>query len=184
MFALDPMWTLKRTCLLIVFGAVLSPTAHAGSVNGQFVLDGKPFKPAEVAAFRVRDPADQSKLLTYVVLTAKPVNADKIKNSPDPVHSLRYGPEALGDHLGIWIHADNTIEVAAHVDGDAFTEEAYPEGSPGVPGLLTGTCKVNTATHVTCNVKTKKPSKTRDDKTCTLNLTFDTDVLTSPPVKP
>jgi len=184
MFSLNLIWAPKRSVVLVTLAAVLSPSAWAGSVSAEFVLDGKPFKPTEVAAFRVRSPSDKSKFLTYVVLTTKPVDADKIGNSPDPVRSLQHGPAALGDYLSAWIETDGTIEVAAHVEGDVYTGEAYPVGSPGVPGELTGTCKVNTTKHVACKAKTKKPSKTRDDRTCTLDISFDTDVFAPAAGKP
>jgi hypothetical protein len=137
MFYLNLIWAHKRELLLLSLAAIVSPCAQAGSVSAEFVLDGKTFKPAEVAAFHVRQPSDVRKFVTYVMLTAEPVNADKVKSSLDPLRSLDQDPAALGDHLGLWILSDGTIEVGAHVGGDAFTGEAYPVGGAGGAGGVT-----------------------------------------------
>src|SRR5260221_464379 len=82
----------------LFFGLVVSAcplSADAASVSGQFALGGKPLKPAEVAAFRMRDQFHPRDLETYVMLTTKAVNKEKIKAAIDPYAVARNDPAKI-----------------------------------------------------------------------------------------
>jgi hypothetical protein len=183
MFTLKPIWTPSLTFLLFALTAMVSPGAHANSVSADILVNGKPFRPAAVAAFRDREGRNPRNFLTYVVLTAKPLNTSEIKASLVPDHSVSEDPAGSGDKVSVWVHSDGTTEVNVQVDDDSYVGVVYPPGSPGPQSSaaeLDATCKENTTTRVSCSFKTKKPVKTRDGKTCTFQISFDTDVLARP----
>lgn len=169
--------------LLFAFVAVLSLPAYAGSVSAEVVVDGKAFKPTEVVAFRDREGRNPRKFLTRVVLTASPLNADRIKNSLIPDEILREDSAAQGDHLDVWVFPDGVLEVGVHVNGDDYSSEAFPPDSKEARELI-ATCTVNTATHVACKIKSKGAVKTRGGRTCTLEVAFDADLLARPAGRP
>ena len=169
--------------LPFAFAAVLSLPAYAGSVSAEVVVDGKAFKPTEIVAFRDREGRNPRKFLTRVVLSASPLNADRIKNSLVPDQILREDLAIRGNHLDVWVFSDGVLEVGAHVNGDDYSSEAFPPDSKEARELI-ATCTANTTTHVACKVESKGAVKTRGGRTCTLEIAFDTDVLARPAGKP
>ena len=53
-----------------------------------------------------------------------------------------------------------------------------------MPGSLLATCRENTPTRIACSVKTAKPVKAMDGPTWSMDLSFDSDVLSRAPGKP
>ena len=120
------------------FGLVISAgalSARADSVSGQFVLGGKPLKPAEVAAFRMRDQFDPRAYETYVMLTTKAVDKDKIRASIDPYAVAINDPAVsgeAGDYIALSISADGKTGLNAHVGGsNTWTRPARSWASRG-----------------------------------------------------
>ena len=178
--------SIKKYVLLFGFVAsAASSGAHATSVSGQFTLAGKPFKPIEVAAFRIRDQFSPHEFETYVMLTMKPVNKDKIKSSLDPYTTAINDPAAFGDgvdYIAFSVHKDGTTSVNAHVGGVQYVDTSGT--MMGQKGSLHAGCKENSATRVACSVETAKEVKPMDGPAWTLDVTFETDVLARPVGKP
>jgi hypothetical protein len=172
----------------LLFGLVVSAcslSAEAASVSGQFVLGGKPLKPAEVAAFRMRDQSHPRDFEAYVMLTTKAVNKDKIKASIDPYAVAINDPAVSGeasDYIALSISADGTTGLNAHVGGVQYMDSSAT--MMGQQGSLSATCKENTATRIACTVKTTKEVKPMEGPAWTLDVSFDTDVLSRPVGKP
>jgi hypothetical protein len=162
-----------------------SPSAEAASVSGQFVLGGKPLAPAEVAAFRMRDQFNPRELETYVMLTTRPVNKDKIKDAIDPYAVAINDPAAFGDgvdYIALSIHADGKTSLNAHVGGVQYVDSSGT--IMGQQGSLSAACKENTATRIACTVKTTKEVKPMNGPAWTLDVSFDAEVLSRPAGKP
>ena len=168
-----------RKALLFLSIAAMAPiAAHADSVTGQFDLGGKPLKPKEVAAFRMRDQFKPREFETYVMLTTKPVaKKDEIKNAIDP-YSIAINDPSLkddSDYIALSVGANGDVAMNAHVGGVQYVDTSGK--IMGQPGSLTATCKENTATRVACTVKTPQPVKPMSGPTWSLDVTFDTNVL-------
>jgi len=170
------------------FGVVLgvcSMSAEAASVSGQFVLGGKPLKPAEVAAFRIRDQFNPRAFETYVMLTTKAVNKDKIKASIDPYAAAINDPAAFGDgvdYIALSISADGKTGLNAHVGDVQYVDSSGT--IMGQQGSLSAACTENTATRIACTVKTTKEVKPASGPAWTLDVSFETEVLSRPAGKP
>ena len=158
-----------RNLFLTMLLAASAPVL-ADSVSGQFVLDGKPLKPTEVAAFRVADDFHPGKMSTLVMLTATPVNKAEIAKSSTP------GPTAINDPA-VW-KVDNILAYVADADQLSLTAtigtEQYAHSTQ--LGLLYN-CTVKTPEHVTCTVKTDGPVKLMDGKSFSVDLAFDAGVI-------
>jgi hypothetical protein len=172
----------------VLFGVVLwacSLSAEAASVRGQFTLGGKPFKPAEVAAFRIRDQFNPRALETYVMLTTKAVNKEKIQAAIDPYAVAINDPAAFGDgvdYIALSISADGKTGLNAHVGGVQYVDSSGT--MMGQQGSLSATCTENTATRIACAVKTTKEVKPMSGPGWTLDVSFETAVLSRPAGKP
>src|SRR4029077_16133830 len=83
---------------------------HAGTISGQFVLDGKPVPVHEVAAFRVRAQFNPRTAETYVMLTVKPVDRAAISASLDP-YAVAINDPAVhdDDYLAFSVRANGEI---------------------------------------------------------------------------
>lgn len=176
----------KRNLLFAVVVSAVSLNASAGSVSGQFTLAGKPLKPAEVAAFRIRDQFNPRAFETYVMLTTKAVNKDKIAASLDPYSVAINDPAVFGkegsDYIALSVAGDGKTGLNAHVGGVQYMDSSGT--IMGEPGSLSATCKENSATRIACTVKTTKEVKTMNGPAWTLDVTFETDVLSRPAGKP
>jgi hypothetical protein len=175
----------KHNLFFAVVASACSLSAEAASVSGQFALGGKPLKPTEVAAFRMRDQFHPRDLETYVMLTTKPVNKDKIKDSIDPYAVAINDPAAFGDgvdYIALSISADGKTGLNAHVGGVQYVDSSGT--IMGQQGSLSAICKENTATRIACTVKTTKEVKPMDGPAWTLDVSFDTEVLSRPAGKP
>jgi hypothetical protein len=170
------LWILALA--LSEFGA-----AHAATLSGQFVLEGKTVPVHEVAAFRVRDQNNPRSVETYVMLTAKPVDRTAIGAALDP-YMLAINDPAVrdDDYLAFSVRADGETSVNAHVGGTQYLDTSGT--IMGQPGSLTTTCRENTPTHIACSVKTAKPVKAMDGPTWSMDLSFESDVLSRAPGKP
>jgi hypothetical protein len=175
----------RHRLLLGLVVSASSLSAEAASVSGQFVLGGKPLKPAEVAAFRMRDQFHPRAFEAYVMLTTKAVDKDKIKASIDPYAVAINDPAVSGDasdYLALSISADGTTGLNAHVGGVQYLDSSGT--MMGQQGSLSATCKENTATRIACTVKTTKEVKPMDGPAWTLDVSFEADVLSRPVGKP
>lgn len=157
--------------------------AHANSISGKFVLDGKTVPVHEVAAFRMRDQFNPRTVETYVMLTAKPVDRAAIGASLDP-YAVAINDPAVhdDDYLAFSVRANGETSVNAHVGGTQYLDTSGT--MMGQPGSLIASCKENTPTRIACNVKTAKPVKSMDGPTWSMDLSFEADVLSRTPGKP
>jgi len=157
--------------------------AHAGTLSGQFVIGGKTVAVHEVAAFRIRDQFNPRSVETYVMLTAKPVDRAKISASLDPYQVAINDPAVRdADHLAFSVRTNGETAVNASVGGVQYLDTSGT--MMGQPGSLKATCRENTPTRIACSVKTEKPVKPMDGPTWTMDLTFESDVLSRTPGKP
>jgi hypothetical protein len=80
------------------------------------------------------------------------------------------------------VRAGGETSVNASVGGVQYLDSS---GSiMGMPGSLVATCRENTATRIACSVKTAKPVKAMNGPTWSMDLAFESDVLSRPPGKP
>ena len=157
--------------------------AHAGTISGQFVIGGKTVAVHEVAAFRVRDQNNPRSVETYVMLTAKPVDRAAIGAAIDP-YMLAINDPAVrdDDYLAFSVRANGETSVNAHVGGTQYLDTSGT--MMGQPGSLLATCRENTLTRIACSVKTAKPVKAMNGPTWSMDLSFESDVLSRAPGKP
>jgi len=162
---------------VVLIAAFAAPATNAASVSGQFTLASEPFKPAEVAAFRVRDRSNPHEYATFVILTAKAVDKDKIGASRDPYGLATKDPAAShADTIKLWVRKNGEVTVIADVAGTHnFDTSATSKGQ--LSGTLTASCKENTPTHVACTVKTAHERKSMSGQAYTLDLGFDAGVI-------
>jgi len=156
---------------------------HAAPISGQFVIGGKKLALSEVAAFRMRDTFNPRAFETYVMLTAKPVDRATIGAALDP-YSLAINDPAVkdADYIGLSVGGDGKVSVNARVGGVQYLDTTGK--IMGQTGSLVANCRENTATRVACNVKTKEPVKSMDGPTWSMDLTFESDVMSRKPGKP
>lgn len=170
---------MKKLGWLIFVATFAAPQALAGSVSGQFTLDGKAFKPTEVAAFRLRDHGSAREYNTYVVLSTKAMDKAKIVGALDPYTVALNDPAVSeNDYVSLWVYKDGGVSVSANIRAEiGHTQYGSFSGKMGlVPGDLTVTCKENTPTHVACTVKTLHEVKPKGH-VYTLDFTFDAEAL-------
>lgn len=150
---------------------VANGRADAQTVSGQFVLGGKPLKPAHVAAFRVRDQNAPRSMQTYVMLTLTPVNVSEIAKALDPYVVAINDPAVMtADYLSLQVAANGETRLNAHAGGTQYLDSS---GSMmGMAGSLVATCQENTQARIACTVRTAKPVKPIDGPTWTLDVTF------------
>jgi hypothetical protein len=155
----------------------------AAPISGQFVIGGKKLALSEVAAFRMRDTFNPRAFETYVMLTAKPVDRAAIGASIDP-YSLAINDPAVhdADYIGLSVGGDGKVSVNARVGGVQYIDSTGK--IMGQPGSLVANCRENTATRIACNVKTKAPVKSMNGPTWSMDLTFESDVVSRKPGKP
>jgi hypothetical protein len=173
-----------RTSLFAAVAALLvAPPGHADSVSGHFELDGKSLAPTEVAAFRVRDQFNAREFTTYVMLTTQPVDREAIAKDTDP-YTTAINDEAVrdADYLSFHVDAGGTASMNAHVGGTQYIDSSGK--IMGATGGLVATCSTNTPERVACNVKSAKPVKTMDGEAWTVDVSFDSAVLSRAPGKP
>jgi hypothetical protein len=157
--------------------------AHAGTISGQFVIDGKPVAVKEVAAFRMRDQFNPRSSETYVMLTAKPVDSAAISASLDPYSVAINDPATRdADYIAFSVKANGEIAVNAHVGGVQYLDTSGT--MMGQRGSLIAKCRENTATHIACGVQTEKPVKPMDGPTWSMEYSFEADVLSRAAGKP
>lgn len=161
----------------------LSGSVLADSVSGQFALAGKALKPTEVAAFRIRDQFNPRLFQTYVMLTTQPVDREAIGKDTDP-YAVAINDKAVqdADYLSISVAGDGKTSLNAHVGGTQYLDSSGM--IMGEPGSLIVNCTANTTEHVACNVKVAKPVKLMDGTTWTMDVNFDSAVLSRPAGKP
>jgi hypothetical protein len=157
--------------------------ACADSVSGRFQLDGNAVAPVEVAAFRVRDQWNPREYVTYVLLSAKPVDREAIAADIDPYTAAINDDAVLhADHIAFHVKADGTVEMNAHVGGVQYVDTTGT--MMGQAGSLVATCSTNTQQHIACKVKSPKAVATMDGPTWTVDMAFDSRILARTPGKP
>lgn len=173
-----------KLCLLALATAALPAIAAADSVSGQFELGGKPTKPAEVAAFRMRDQFHPRTFETFVVLSSKPLEKkEAIRTALDPYSALINDPSIFkADHLSFSVHENGEVGMNASVGGVQYVDTSGK--MMGMQGSLKATCKENSPAHVACTVKTDGPVKPMSGDPWSLDVTFDAIVLSRTPGKP
>lgn len=175
----------KQKMSFLAFAALALPAcAAADSVSGQFELAGKPTKPAEVAAFRMRDQFHPRTFETYVVLSSKAlVNKEAIRSSLDPYAAAINDPTILhADHIAFSVRENGEVSMNANVGGVQYVDTSGK--MMGMQGSLTATCKENSATRVACTVKTDGPVKPMSGDAWSLDMSFDAQVLSRASGKP
>jgi hypothetical protein len=173
----------SRLLLASILALALPAVAPAAPVTGQFVLDGKPVAVKEVAAFRMRDQFKPRELETYVVVSATPVDKAAIGASLDPYTTAINDPAVMSaDYLAFTVRANGEVAMNAHVGGTQYIDTSGT--MMGQRGSLTASCKENTATRVACSVKSPKPVKAMDGPSWSVDLAFETDVVSRPAGKP
>lgn len=169
--------------LLAISSAGLSAPALADSVSGRFEIDGRAIEPAHVAAFRIRDQFDPYRQMTYVMLTAGPVQREAISAAIDPYAVAINDPATSGaDYLSFSVDGKGEVQVNARVEGVQYVDSSGR--IMGQQGSLSADCTTNTSERVVCTVRTAKPVKTMSGPTWTLDVSFDSEVLSRKPGKP
>jgi hypothetical protein len=173
----------SRLLFASILALALPAVAPAAPVTGQFVLDGKPVAVKEVAAFRMRDQFKPRELETYVVVSATPVDKAAIGASLDPYTTAINDPAVMSaDYLAFSVRPNGEVAMNAHVGGTQYIDTSGT--MMGQRGSLTASCKENTATRVACSVKSPKPVKAMDGPSWSVDLAFETDVVSRPAGKP
>jgi hypothetical protein len=180
------MRALRFTCLTFLaftLPGLAATQAGPGPISGQLVLDGKPVPVSEVAAFRMRDQFNPRTIETHVMLTAKPVDREKISASLDPYTTAINDPAAMdADYLAFSVRANGEVALNAHVAGVQYVDTSGT--IMGQRGSLIASCRENTPTRIACHVRTEKPVKTMDGPTWSIDLSFEADVVSRKPGKP
>jgi hypothetical protein len=171
--------TLLAGCMLSAFSAI----AQADSVGGQFVLGANALKPTEVAAFRIRDQFNPRQFETYVMLTTQPVNRDAISKDTDP-YTTAINDDAVrdADYLAFTVSSDGKVSMNAHVGGTQYIDSSGK--IMGQKGSLVASCSSNTSTRVACSIKVDKPVKAMDSPAWSVDVQFDSAVLSRAAGKP
>lgn len=147
----------------------------ADSASGGISMDGTLIAPPNVAAFRIRDTFAPRERVSFVMLTASPVERAAIAASTDP-YTLAINDPAVrdADWLGFNVDAKGEVQMNARVGGvqyvDSSGEIMRQQGS------LLAECSHNTPERVACHVRTREPVKSMDGPTWTLDVRFDTAV--------
>ena len=131
---------MTRTPLIVALaGLFVAQGAWADSVSGQFTLGGNAVKPAEVAAFRVRDQFNPREFTTYVMLTATPVDKPTIAKDTDP-YARAINDDAVrdADYLSFHVNAAGVVGMNAHVGGTQYIDSSGK--IMGSKGALAATC--------------------------------------------
>lgn len=166
----------------LMIGLVTVGDLAAAPITGKFVIGGEELELKEAAAFRMRDQRNPRSYDTYVMLTAKPVDRAAIGAALDP-YVVAINDPAVTDanYIGLTVDAKGVVGMNARVDGTQYLDSS---GSiMGQKGSLVATCKENSATRISCAVKTPEPVKSMDGPTWSMDLSFETDVLSRPPGK-
>lgn len=169
------------SCAAVCLVAALSPSVMAtGTVDGELLFDGKPIAIGHVTAFQVRKFSDPRSRSIQVMLTPRPLDHDALRMADDPA-STAINDEALGDAdlLSMIVDDDGQVQINAHVGGVQYIESSGE--IMGGPGGLLATCTANSAQRIACSVQSRQPISALDGPTWTLDVRFDTAVL-SPPV--
>lgn len=174
---------LGRCMLLVLANAALSHAVLADSVSGTFKLGDQVLKPTEVAAFRVRDQFNPRQRETYVMLTTKAVNREAIAKDSDP-YAMAINDDAVrdADYLSLSVEASGKVTMNAHVGGTQYLDSSGEIMHQ--PGSLIANCTTNTPERVACSVKVAAPVKSMDGPAWTIDVTFDTAILSRPAGKP
>jgi hypothetical protein len=157
---------------LLASGSVVGA---ADSASGGITMDGTQIAPSNVAAFRIRDSFAPRERVSFVMLTASPVERERIAADTDP-YALAINDPAVrdADWLGFTIDAKGEVQMNARVGGvqyvDSSGEIMRQQGS------LLAECRHNTAERVACHVRTREPVDSMDGPTWTLDVQFDTAV--------
>ena len=165
-------------------GRVQAATKPAvAAVTGKVVIGGKTLTFREVAAFRIRDQFSPRNFETYVVVSEKPVDKATIGTSLDP-YALVINDPAVSDanYLGFSVSANGEIDMNARYEGTQYIDSSGK--IMGQTGSLVASCAENTAARVACSVKTAKPVKSMNGPEWSIDLNFESDVLSRPPGKP
>jgi hypothetical protein len=164
-------------------GLLFAQAASADSVSGQFELDGKALTPSEVAAFRIRDQFNPREFITYVMLTTRPVQREAIAADSDPYTAAINDDAAMhADYLAFFVRANGETSMNAHVGGTQYLDSSGK--IMGQRGSLLAECTENTAQRVACTVKVAKPVKSMDGPGWSVDVSFDSAVLSRPAGKP
>jgi hypothetical protein len=168
---------------IFVLALALPAVAPAAPITGKFVLGGKPVAVREVAAFRMRDQFNPRQFETYVVLSATPVDKAAIGAALDPYSVAINDPAVMhDDYLAFSVRPNGEIAMNAHVGGVQYVDTSGV--MMGQRGSLVASCKENTATRVACNVKTAKPVKSMNGPAWSVDLAFESDVISRRAGKP
>lgn len=167
----------------VLCALLIAPAEAAESVEGKFVLDDKVLAPTAVAAFRARDQSNPREHTTYVMLSTQPMDLDAITASANPYLAAINDKAVLSsDHLTFRVDADGTVGMNAHVGGTQYIDTSGK--MMGMSGALTSECRVNTPERVSCNVANAKPVKSMSGNSWTVDIKFDTAVVSRAPGKP
>ena len=173
----------RPRCLAALAALLVAPACWADSVSGQFQLGSTVMKPAEVAAFRIRNEFNPREYTTYVMLTTLPVQREAIAKDTDP-YTTAINDDAVrdADYLAFHVDGKNVVGMNAHVGGTQYLDSSGT--IMGDKGSLVATCTSNTVERVACTVKSAKPVKTGDDASWAVDVSFDSAVLSRTPGKP
>jgi hypothetical protein len=175
--------SLAWTWLAGSFTVDAARAAGKAGVTGKFVIGGKTLQLREIAAFRKRDGFNPRQSETYVVVSAKPVDKAALVASLDP-YAVVINDPAISDanYLGFSVSATGEIDMNARYEGTQYIDSSGK--IMGQTGSLVATCSENTAARVACTVKTAKPVKSMDGPEWSIDLAFETDVLSRPAGSP
>ena len=149
--------------------------AAADSASGGITMDGTQLAPPHAAAFRIRDTFAPRERVSFVMLTANPVEREAIAASTDP-YTLAINDPAVrdADWLGFTVDAKGEVQLNARIGGVQYVDSSGEIMRQ--PGSLLAECSHTTVERVACHVRTREPVKSMDGPTWTLDVRFDTAV--------
>jgi len=166
-----------RGALLLIGLVILllaAPTVDAGTVTGQFRLEGGgTIAPKSAAAYPVREQYDARTESIEIVLSTAPIDAALAANALNP-HAEAINHDALrqDNYILLWVTPDGRVSMNATFSA---TMTQYLDRT-GADGRLRATLTVHTPGRIAGRIFTQAPVKVMSGDSYTLDITFAVDV--------
>jgi hypothetical protein len=164
--------TLPLTWLVLL--VLAAPTADAGTVTGQFRLEGADtIAPKAAAAYPVREQYDARTESVEIVLSTAPIDAAAAANALNP-HIDAINQDALrqDNYILLWVTPDGRVSMNATFRA---TMTQYLDRS-GAGGRLKAALTVHTPNRIEGRIFTEAPLKVMSGESWTVDIAFTVDV--------
>jgi hypothetical protein len=161
---------------ILVFAMLLAVSAIAGSVQGQFKVNGKAvIQPAHAAAYAVRDQFNPRNWQIEIVLGEGAPDTKALAEALDPHTDLINQDQVRSaNYILLWVDPDGKVSM-----NGTLSETMTQYGDSTDEGLK-AELKVNTKDRVSGRVFTPTPVKTLSGETYEVDVTFDVEVTRAP----